>query len=204
MTRSSPESWISIRCRPNRACSATRSAGSSLFEPDVTVFRAIPTIRNADNGPFTADGRATTLQEQALEAATLHLLDGAADRPGERLPDSRTAGCDRRIRGGDARAGDRGTGPRLKTAEAREGHELFFGAARCTACHLPPMFTDNQFHNILAPSGGSVPDPGRCRIEPGSPDCWSGSAFNTPQLRGIRNTVPGSSTTTACRPCGPW
>lgn len=165
--------------------------GSSLFEPDVTVFRAIPTIRNVRNtGPFTADGRATTLQEQALEAATLHLLDGAADRPGERLPTAEELDAIVAFEEAMREPETGGLGLRLKTAEAREGHELFFGAARCTACHLPPMFTDNQFHNILAPSGGSVPDPGRCRIEPGSPDCWSGSAFNTPQLRGIRNTAP--------------
>lgn len=164
--------------------------GSSLFEPDMTVFRGIPTIRNVRRtGPFTADGRAATLREQALEAATLHLLDGAADRPGERLPTAQELDAIVAFEEDMREPESGGLGLKL-SAEAREGRKLFFGAARCTTCHVPPMFTDNQFHNIVAVSGGPIPDPGRCRIEPGSLDCWSGSAFNTPQLRGIRGTAP--------------
>jgi cytochrome c peroxidase len=166
--------------------------GASLFEPEITVFRSIPTIRNVRRTPpFTTDGRAATLQEQAAEAALLHLLDGAVDEPGERLPtpeeldaiaafqEAMTEPEDGRMRLG-----------RL-SAEARLGRQLFFGRAACTTCHLPPLFTDNEFHNIVTTASDEpVPDPGRCRIEPSSPDCWSGAAFNTPQLRGVSRTAP--------------
>ena len=166
--------------------------GASLSEPEVTVFRAIPTVRNLRHtGPFTTDGRATTLQEQATEATLLHLLDGAVDEPGERLPtpeelDAIAAFQEAMTEPEDGRLGF----GRLPEA-ARQGRKLFFGKAACTECHLPPLFTDNDFHNIVAAEPGEpVADPGRCRIEPSSPDCGSGAAFNTPQLRGVSRTAP--------------
>lgn len=164
--------------------------GASLFEPDMVVFRSIPTIRNVRRtAPFTSDGRASNLQEQALEATLLHLLDGAVDRPGERLPTAEE--IDAIVAFEEAmqepESGRMGTG--AMGAEALAGRALFFGDARCVSCHVPPEFTDNRFHNIVA-SSDPPPDPGRCRIEPASPDCWSGAAFNTPQLRGVGRTAP--------------
>jgi len=38
--------------------------------------------------------------------------------------------------------------------------------------------------------GEAPPDPGRCRVEPALPDCWSGTAFNTTQLGGLRHSAP--------------
>lgn len=37
-----------------------------------------------------------------------------------------------------------------KKATAREikGEELFFGKARCAACHVPPSYTDHQMHDL--------------------------------------------------------
>ncbi|MFW6088242.1 MAG: cytochrome-c peroxidase [Gemmatimonadota bacterium] len=166
--------------------------GSSLFEPEVTVFRSIPTIRNVRHtGPFTTDGRATNLPEQALEAVMLHLLDGGVDEPGERLPTSAELEAIAAFQEAMSEPEDGGLGLGRLSTEARDGRKLFFGKAACTTCHLPPRFTDNEFHNIVAPTPGEpVPDPGRCRIDPSSPDCWSGAAFNTPQLRGVAKSPP--------------
>jgi cytochrome c peroxidase len=164
--------------------------GASLFEPDMVVFRSIPTIRNVRRtAPFTSDGRASNLREQALEATLLHLLDGAVDRPGERLPSP--AELDAIVAFEEAmqepESGRMGMGP--LDAQARAGRALFFGEARCVSCHVPPEFTDNGFHNVVA-STDAPSDPGRCRIEPAVADCWSGAAFNTPQLRGVAHSAP--------------
>ena len=166
--------------------------GASLFEPEVTVFRAIPTVRNLRHtGPFTADGRATNLAEQAAEAALLHLLDGAVDQPGERMPTPEELDAIAAFQEAMIEPEDGALGTGRLSSEARRGRKLFFGKAACTTCHVPPLFTDNQFHNIAAAEPGApVTDPGRCRIEPSSPDCESGAAFNTPQLRGVSMSPP--------------
>lgn len=167
--------------------------GPSLFEPEVTVFRAIPTIRNVRRtGPFTTDGRATALPEQALEAALLHLLDGGVDEPGERMPTPEELEAIAAFEAAMTEPEDGRMGMGNLSAEAREGRKLFFGKAGCTSCHVPPVFTDNEFHDIVAEGPGeAVSDPGRCRIEPALPDCASGgAAFNTPQLRGAANSPP--------------
>lgn len=165
--------------------------GPSLFEPEVTVFRAIPTIRNVrQTGPFTADGRATTLQEQAAEAALLHLLDGAVDQPGERMPTPAELDAIAAFEMAMAEPEFGGRGLDTDASKVRAGRRLFFGRAACTTCHVPPLFTDDAFHNIIAGEGSPPSDPGRCRVNPGEADCWSGTAFNTPQLRGIVRTAP--------------
>ncbi len=98
-------------------------------------------------------------------------------------------------------------GVRTNSPLAKEGEELFFalpadGGAGCAECHIPPLFTDNDFHNNMAcvnfgsgPVGRCDPeeDPGRCRIDPSANDCDAGpafSSFNTPQLRDVRHTAP--------------
>jgi cytochrome c peroxidase len=166
--------------------------GASLLDPDVIVFRGIPSIRNLkDTPPFTVDGRATTLREQATEAVLLHLLDGAVDRPGERLPTESEMDAIAAFQESVRKSATLEAGPGASGAQIAAGRRLFFGRAACAECHQPPRFTDNEFHNIVASSPGHlVPDPGRCRVDPALPDCWSGTAFNTPQLHGVGETAP--------------
>jgi len=47
--------------------------------------------------------------------------------------------------------------------EEREGLHLFLGEARCTLCHLGPVFSDLEFHNNAVPPHPDGPrdDPGR-------------------------------------------
>lgn len=51
------------------------------------------------------------------------------------------------------------------SASAQRGLKLFVGRADCRQCHLGPMFSDGEFHNIRVPplGGGEPTDAGRFR-----------------------------------------
>jgi cytochrome c peroxidase len=69
--------------------------------------------------------------------------------------------------------------------EARRGLELFRGKANCTACHIGPNFTDEQFHNSGVSWGSG--DLGRYQVTREDRDR---GAFKTPTLREITKTAP--------------
>jgi cytochrome c peroxidase len=56
---------------------------------------------------------------------------------------------------------------------------------RCVECHIPPIFSDRQFHVIGVP-GGETPDPGRAKVPGEGPP----GAFKVPTLRNITKTAP--------------
>ena len=73
--------------------------------------------------------------------------------------------------GGDAKA---------ISPAAKRGFEIFQGKARCTVCHLPPLLTDNSFHNIGVPQVGPMKeDPGRYEV---TKDPADKGKFKTPSL----------------------
>jgi len=89
-------------------------------------------------------------------------------------------------------AGDEGA----LSEEAREGRDLFFGRARCSACHLGPSFSDGRFHDIgvgwKAPPAGrpateGYADAGRFEVT-GKPA--DRGAFKTPTLRDVSRHPP--------------
>jgi cytochrome c peroxidase len=49
--------------------------------------------------------------------------------------------------------------------DAQKGWKLFFGKARCSLCHIPPTYSDGDFHNLGVPraikQGKEVEDKGR-------------------------------------------
>ena len=65
------------------------------------------------------------------------------------------------------------TGPALQA-----GYTLFTGAAGCATCHVPPLYTDHQFHRIGLIAS---PDEGRGKV-----DATQQGAFRTPSLRTLR------------------
>ncbi|MBI5069033.1 MAG: cytochrome-c peroxidase [Deltaproteobacteria bacterium] len=80
--------------------------------------------------------------------------------------------------------------------EAIQGRDLFFGRAKCSACHLGPSFTDARFHNLGV--GWKAPPPGRPAAE-GFADRgrWEVTraekdlgAFKTPTLRNLARRAP--------------
>ncbi len=165
--------------------------GGTLTSPDLVVVRAVPSIANTrTTGPFTADGRAATLQDQAMEAVLLHALDGAVDLPGERLPTQEELNAIAAFQE-SVREPVKSFGKKLEGI-AKDGHVLFNNRARCSTCHFDNLFTDNGFHDTGVAAVNGLPfDPGRCRIDPLANDCAvSGVSFSTIALRGVRNTAP--------------
>jgi|TARA_B110000211_G_scaffold93926_1_gene109541 cytochrome c peroxidase len=67
---------------------------------------------------------------------------------------------------------------------AKRGFELFNGKAKCSTCHTGWNFTDNKFHDIGLPTL----DEGRFVIDPSSE--LNRHAFKTPGLRNITHRAP--------------
>nr|WP_314527302.1 cytochrome c peroxidase [uncultured Pseudomonas sp.] len=69
------------------------------------------------------------------------------------------------------------------------GYNVFRGfVARCSQCHIPPLFTDSELAVIGSPSlPGKEPDPGAGGL---SPDPNMQGAFRVPTLRNINLTAP--------------
>jgi cytochrome c peroxidase len=90
-------------------------------------------------------------------------------------------------------AGDEGA----LDARERRGRELFFGAAECRQCHLGPLYSDAQFHNLGVgwepPSNAVQPlregfrDKGRFEVTGREEDL---GAFKTPTLRDVSRHAP--------------
>lgn len=98
------------------------------------------------------------------------------------------ASFERTILSGDApydrfKAGDESA----LSAEAKRGMELFFGKAKCSACHSGSNFSDGAFHNIGVSIDKEEPDLGRHVVTKLGGDKGS---FKTPTLREIARTAP--------------
>jgi cytochrome c peroxidase len=79
------------------------------------------------------------------------------------------------------------------SAQALSGRELFFGRAKCSTCHSGPQFTDGLFHN----TGVLSNDPGRAAFDRVGefqmrpyPFFQMRQAFKTPGLRNVARTAP--------------
>lgn len=70
------------------------------------------------------------------------------------------------------------------STSAKRGFELFNGKARCSVCHTGWNFTDDKFHDIGLPTF----DEGRFVIDPSSE--LNRHAFKTPGLRNISQRAP--------------
>ncbi len=60
------------------------------------------------------------------------------------------------------------------TALEAKGEDLFFGKAKCAACHHPPAFTDHQMHDLHLERFGATAD----------------GPIKTFVLRGIKDSPP--------------
>lgn len=93
----------------------------------------------------------------------------------------------RTLRAGDAPWDkiEKDTSDKSPEAEAaRRGFALFRDKAGCAACHAPPLFTDNGFHNVGIGFDKDVkePDMGRGKITNNKED---NGKFKTPTLRNV-------------------
>jgi cytochrome c peroxidase len=174
-----------------------------------TITRSAPTMWNVGyHDSLYWDGRSPTLEKQAVAAwkganmgakpdsvvtalqndpdyarAFQEVFGGpmSVDHAGMALAAyMRTILCvdtpqDRALRG-DATALD---------AAARRGKDLFYGKARCGACHLGNLFTDLKYHNVGI--GKPDADPGRFKVSQNPRDT---GAFKTPTLRDVTRSAP--------------
>jgi cytochrome c peroxidase len=82
-----------------------------------------------------------------------------------------------------------------QTAESlARGRALFFGKARCNACHVGENYTDNQFHNLGVDfEDGAIPAHGMGRFAQlplGHKNEDLIGAFKTPSTRALLGTAP--------------
>ena len=177
--------------------------------------RNAPTLLGRAYGRFQFwDGRATTLEEQALqpftnprEFANSHdeierrLRDDrayrrdfasafAATKPTATLAAFALASFVRTLVTGDSPV-DRFLLLQDSTAltpAGRRGLELFSFKAGCVRCHEPPLFSDESFHNTgIAWRDSLYADSGRSAITRRVEDA---GAFKTPTLRNVALTAP--------------
>ncbi len=157
------------------------------------------------------DGRAATLEDQALgpiqnpiemalsledAVAKLNKIDGyksqfkkvfGTDVNKDGIAKA-IAAYERTVLSGNApydkfKAGE----PHALSKKAAEGMKLFFGKARCSACHTGPSFSDNGYHNLGIGMTAKESDVGREAISKLAGDR---GAFKTPTLREIAKTAP--------------
>jgi cytochrome c peroxidase len=151
------------------------------FEGDFRGPRDVPSLWGVGRtGPWGWDGRTADLASFVTGTLVDHFRGG----PGTpEVAGRRVAALTAYLRSLQAprTAFDQGT---LSPA-ARRGEDLFQGKGGCIACHGGPDLTDNQVQATGVPKVSPADtDPGAARTGP------LAGAFNTPQLRDLRNTAP--------------
>ena len=196
--------------RPERAFTDGRAKAVGVYGR--RGARSVPTIVNRAWGEsFFWDGRIVTLEEQVLQPIVAELeMDLTIDEAVERLRGTspypavfrETFGRD--VNGTDlgralaayVRTIQAGASPYDRyvwgesdalSPDAQAGLDVFRGRANCTACHVGPNFTDEEFHNTGVFWGGQPYDPGRFIVTEVSVDIGK---FKTPTLREIARTAP--------------
>lgn len=203
---------------PNLSCASCHNpsfgweapAARAIGAANTPLDRHTPSILNvAWNGPFFWDGRAATLEEQALGPITNPqemnaTMEQVIQRLGE-VPQyaeafqklfpkegiseatilRALATFERTVVAGWSPFDRWIEGDKTAiSSEAQKGFELFVGKAQCAECHAGWNFTDLEFHDIGLPGT----DPGRLAIDGANP--MNGQAFKTPGLRNIALRAP--------------
>jgi cytochrome c peroxidase len=84
----------------------------------------------------------------------------------------------------------RASDPNAVSDEVKKGHQLFFGNAFCSNCHLGQNLTDSKFHNLGVgwdPKTKKLADEGRYAVTQKEIDK---GAFKTPSLREVSKRAP--------------
>jgi cytochrome c peroxidase len=174
--------------------------------------RNAPTVINAAylRSQFW-DGRATSLEEQALGPIENpmemgHALESCAEDL-NRIPQYRKrfeevfgtsvtaegiaraiAAFERTVLSGNSpydryEAGDK----KALTGAQQRGMEIFMNQGECSACHRPPLFTNGRFYNAGVGTDRKEPDQGRKAVTGKDGDF---GRFRAPPLREVANTGP--------------
>ena len=162
-----------------------------------TGTRNVPVLVNRVYGKsFFLDGRAATLEQQALEPIlnpremdmTVPELESRIGFPASAITGA-LASFVRTILSGDSPYDRYVNGDaRALSPQAKLGLSVFRGKGRCISCHAGPNLTDERFHNTgIAWAGGELRDAGRLAISHMDEDR---GAFKTPTLREVGRTAP--------------
>jgi cytochrome c peroxidase len=159
--------------------------------------RNAPALINRGYGrAYFWDGRTPTLEQQVVEPIqNPNEMDLTLEEASSRLKLNTTtlsralASYVRSILSGDSSYDRFINGERQSlSAEQQFGLQIFRGKGNCTACHVGPNFTDEQFHNTgVAWRDSRLTDEGRFAISGNRRDH---GAFKTPTLREIARTAP--------------
>jgi len=135
--------------------SAPGEMGGTMSEV-VTKLNAVPAYKKQFNSVFGSDATPETVAK-AIAAF-------------ERTLVARKAPFQRYVSGNS----------KAISASAKRGFELFRSKAMCTTCHVPPLLTDNLYHNIGTPQAGPLKkDLGRYEVTKNPADKGK---FKTPGL----------------------
>ena len=156
-----------------------------------------PALINRGYGrSFFWDGRISSLEEQVLKPIqdpdemdlTLEEAAKRVNLPVQTISHA-LASYVRSILSGDSPYDRFVNGNRTALSpEQQQGLQVFRGKGNCTACHVGPTFTDEQFHNTgVAWRDGQIDDEGRFAISANPRDH---GAFKTPTLREVARTAP--------------
>lgn len=204
---------------PDRAFTDGRRVAVGVESREGT--RNTPTLINRGYGrSHFWDGRAPSLEAQVLEPiVNPKELDLPIEEAVGRLEDAREyrdrfqsvfgravnaddlarvlASYVRSIRAGNSPLDRYMNGERdALSPQARQGLDLFRGKGNCSACHVGPTLTDEQFHNTgvawknpstSSGQAGAFQDLGRFVVTGNEADR---GAFKTPTLREIARTAP--------------
>lgn len=174
--------------------------------------RNTPSAMNmASRSFFFLDGRAETLEEQALgPIANPVEMDLPIDKAIERLKvnsfynkafnkifkegitpktlGTAIADFERTLEGGSTPFDRWAKGDKDAISEsAKRGHKIFIEKAKCFDCHFGPDFTRDDFRNIGLYNGKEYNDAGRFNVTRDSADLGK---FKVPGLRNIAYTAP--------------
>ena len=180
---------------PQRSFSDGRAVARGINGAEGT--RNAPALINRGYGrSFFWDGRAQSLEQQALQPITNPIELGLAESELERRMGMKAADVTgalasyvRTIRSGDSRF-DRNAAGRTNalTPLEKTGLQIFRGKDWRASCHAGPSLTDEQFHNTaVAWRDGRLTDQGRFTVSGNERDR---GAFKTPTLREIARTAP--------------
>jgi cytochrome c peroxidase len=136
----------------------------------------------ARTGPWGWAGQAPTLEAFLVSPVRGHFKDGATQQ--QTTTDGQIAALAAYLRTLEPPASRFDQGP--LSPEARRGEDLFQGKAGCIACHIGPLLTDNAVHALGVPPVNPSTDTDTGAATTG----LLKDAFNTPQLRDVRNTAP--------------
>jgi cytochrome c peroxidase len=198
--------------KPQFAFADTAALSTGIYGK--ATRRNTPSVLNmANRSAFFWDGRAATLQQQALmpishpdemglpieEAISRLKASPVYSRLFRRIfgkvPSAKNlaeaiAAFERGLETDSSRFDiwDAGDGPEELTDSEERGRKLFIGdKAKCFDCHFGPDFTGDEFKNVGTYNGKNLKDPGRFVITE-KPEHLG--AFKVPGLRNVALTAP--------------